>query len=323
MEPTTATFFDLVRPQLQAVESRMRQSADPHHPALETAIEHLLAAGGKRIRPTVALLAGSLLQAPDDRLVTLAAAIEMLHTATLVHDDLIDGALFRRGTPTLNAQWTAGATVLTGDYVFARAAQMAAQTGSLAVMESFARTLMTIVNGEISQLFREQVPQTLNAYQERIYAKTASLFELAAEGAALLAPGSAQAREPMRRFGYNIGVAFQIVDDVLDFIGQPTQIGKPVGSDLRHGIVTLPVFKYLEQHADDPLARMAIAGQTLPADQVDQLVATIRSSSAIDESLDEARRMADQASDLLEPLPDRPERAALIDLGRYVVQRTL
>ena len=244
MEPTIATFFDLVRPQLLAVETRMRQTTQAHHPALESALEHLLASGGKRIRPTVVLLAGDLLNAPRDRIVTLAAAIEMLHTATLVHDDLIDGALLRRGTPTLNAQWTAGATVLTGDYVFARAAHLAAQTGSLDVMEAFARTLMTIVNGELSQLFRSEGAQTLDDYHERIYAKTASLFELAAHGAAMLASAPAAEAEAMRSFGYNVGLAFQVVDDILDFVGQSTEIGKPVGSDLRHGIITLPVFLF-------------------------------------------------------------------------------
>lgn len=323
MQPTIATFFDLVRPQLQAVETRMRQSTDAHHPALGTALEHLLASGGKRIRPAVVLLGGALLDAPPDRIVTLAAAIEMLHTATLVHDDLIDGALFRRGIPTLNAQWTSGATVLTGDYVFARAAHLAAQTSSLPVVEAFARTLMTIVNGEISQLFRIQLPQTPEAYQERIYAKTASLFELAAHGPAMLAPASPPDAEAMRRYGYSVGVAFQIVDDVLDFVGQSKDIGKPVGSDLRHGIVTLPIFLFHQLHPDDELARLAIAGEALPDDQVDRLVAAVRASDAIEQSLEEARRMVDQASLALEGLPDRPQRAALLELGRYVVQRSL
>ena len=147
MEPITTTFFDLVRDQMPLVEARMRASPDRHHPQLGQAIDQLLASGGKRIRPTLTLLTARLLGTDEDKAIGLAAAIEMLHTATLVHDDLIDGSLLRRGLPTLNANLTPGATVLTGDYIFARAAYLAAGIGSLPLMEHFARTLMVIVNG--------------------------------------------------------------------------------------------------------------------------------------------------------------------------------
>src|SRR3990172_8268826 len=133
---TTATFFSPVQESLRLVERRMRAQSDGHHPDLAAALKHLLSSGGKRVRPAVALLTGGMLGAGRDRLVTLSAAIELLHTATLVHDDLIDGALLRRGIPTLNAQWTPAATVLTGDFIFARAAHLASQTGSLAVMRA-------------------------------------------------------------------------------------------------------------------------------------------------------------------------------------------
>ncbi len=149
----TASFFTPVQEGLQEVEALLRSQSDGAHPDLGTALEHLLSSGGKRIRPALGLLTGQMLGAPHDKLITLAAAVELLHTATLVHDDLIDGALLRRGNPTLNARWSPPATVLTGDFIFARAAKLAADTDHLPLMKLFAETLAVIVNGELTQLF--------------------------------------------------------------------------------------------------------------------------------------------------------------------------
>ncbi len=322
MTSTTTTFFDLTRPHLPEVEARMR-SGGPHHPDLEAALDHLLAAGGKRLRPILTLLTGMMLGADRSRLITLAAAIEMLHTATLVHDDLIDGSLMRRGSPTLNARWTPAATVLTGDYVFARAAQLASQTGSLPLMENFARTLMTIVSGEITQLFGTNQRPHRQEYFRRIYAKTASLFELAAEAAAMLSSSPGSIVASMKDFGYNVGIAFQIADDVLDFTASPEEFGKPVASDLRQGIVTLPVLCYLEHHPDDPRLQRLLAEKTLDETVVPALVDSISRSGAIEQAMDEAREFVRAAERTLGDLPATPERDALHQLAEYVVQRTL
>ena len=147
------TFISPIQAQLQLVEARLQSQADGRHPDLRAALGQILAAGGKRIRPTITLLVGNMLGAPEDKLVTLGAAMELLHTATLVHDDLIDGSLLRRGMPTLNARWSPAATVLTGDFLFARAAQFAADTDHLPLMKLFAKTLAVIVNGELTQMF--------------------------------------------------------------------------------------------------------------------------------------------------------------------------
>ncbi len=148
-----ASFFTPVQEGLQEAETLLRSQSYGAHPDLVAALEHLLASGGKRIRPTLGLLTGQMLGAPHVKVVTLAAAVELLHNATLVHDDLIDGALLRRGNPTLNARWTPPATVLTGDFIFARAAKLAADTDHLPLMKHFAETLAVIVNGELTQLF--------------------------------------------------------------------------------------------------------------------------------------------------------------------------
>ncbi len=323
MEPTTATFFDLVRPQLPLVEARMRISPDRAHPLLNEAIGRLLASGGKRIRPTLTLLTGRLLGTDEDKAIGLAAAIEMLHTATLVHDDLIDGSMLRRGLPTLNANQTPGATVLTGDYIFARAAHLAAGIGSLPLMEHFARTLMTIVNGEVTQLFQEASGDDRQDYFDRIYAKTASLFELATLGAALLRQANREIVESMRRFGYQVGIAFQIVDDVLDLTGDEVSLGKPLGSDLRQGLLTLPTLHYLEMLEGGSSLADSLRQRRVPADRLETIIGAIRASPAIEAALAEARNAIDAGLTQLEGMPDGPELAALRQLAHYVVHRSL
>jgi len=300
----------------------MRPDPSEHHPALAEAIDHLLDSGGKRIRPTIVLLIGNMLGADLKRVITHAAAIEMLHTATLVHDDLIDGSLLRRGIPTLNAQWSPGATVLTGDYIFARAAQLAARTESLRLMEAFARTLMTIVNGEITQLFEQEVHDFHQSYYKRIYAKTASLFEVASEGAALLAGCDADAVEAMRSYGYYIGLAFQIVDDVLDFTGDQLEVGKPVGNDLRQGLITLPTVMHFQDLPEGDEWMRRLRRQDVRDEELETLIEEIRQSNAIERSMEEAQQFVEEGEARLEAMPAVPERDALYDLARYVVLRT-
>ncbi len=321
---STAPFLALVQDALAEVETLLAAQADGYHPDLQAALHHLLAAGGKRIRPTVALLMGRLLGAPHPRLVILAAALEMLHTATLVHDDLIDGALLRRGMPTLNAQWSPAATVLTGDFLFARAALLATNTESLHVMRLFTQTLAVIVDGEIRQLFEGGAYTALPQYEHRIYAKTASMFELATAAAATLAgarPDDA-VYETARRYGYHIGMAFQIVDDILDYQGDSHQVGKPVGNDLRNGLITLPALAYMQQHHDDPdLQAVLQNGGLYDAQRLEALVQRIRQSGALQAAAQAAREHVDAALAALTHLPPGPEREALAALARYVVDR--
>jgi geranylgeranyl pyrophosphate synthase len=246
----------------------------------------------------------------------------MLHTASLVHDDLIDGSLIRRGYPTLNANLTPGATVLMGDYIFARAAHLAAGIGSLPLMDEFARTLMTIVNGEIIQLFHDRSGDDRQDYFDRIYAKTASLFELATAGAAILRQANQEIVESMRRFGYQLGVAFQIVDDVLDFAGDEARVGKPLGSDLRQGLLTLPTLIYAEDRPEVLEQMSAVRLGRLSSEDLDRLIESIRTSGAIEGALAEARNAVAAGETQLEGMPDGPERAALRQLARYIVTRS-
>lgn len=323
METKTASFFDLVQEQMQAVEQVMRHGPGDHNPYLASAIDNILSSGGKRIRPTIVLLSGGMLNSDVDRTIFLAAAIEMLHTATLVHDDLIDGSLLRRGIPTMNARSSPGVTVLTGDYVFARAAEMASRTDSLQLMSRFAQTLMTIVNGEITQLFDGGSENLRQGYFDRIYAKTASLFELAASGPAILMNMAEGTIDALESYGYNLGIAFQIVDDVLDFTGDQERVGKPVASDLRQGLITLPALYFLEQGPPDERLHIILNGGNLGEKDLTQLVEAIRGSGAIEQALVEAEKFVSAALQPLPDIPGSPERSALLELGEYVVQRSI
>jgi geranylgeranyl pyrophosphate synthase len=321
MNSTTATFIDLTQTALDRVEALMRASPDASNPSLNEAVDHLIESGGKRIRPMMVILIGHSLGAHEDRLTTLAAAIEMLHTATLVHDDLIDNSLLRRGTPTINAQWSLGAAVLTGDFMFARAAQLASQTGSLQLMEKFAQTLMTIVNGELDQLLREQNLDLRQDYFNRIYAKTGSLFEVASEGAAIISEADTATIQAMNRFGYNLGIAFQIIDDVLDFTSSQDQIGKPNANDLRQGLITLPTIYYLEGRANGREVLNQLRGNQLAPEELDKVIQGIKNSDAIQDSITEAQRYIKTALETLEELPPSAEREALNDLALFIVKR--
>jgi geranylgeranyl pyrophosphate synthase len=319
---STVSFISPVQEQVKLVEDRMRAQAGESQPDLRAALEHLLGAGGKRVRPTLVLLVGNMLGADENRLITLGAALEMLHTATLVHDDLIDGALLRRGLPTLNARWSPPATVLTGDFLFARAAKLAAEADHLPLMKSFAETLAIIVNGELAQMFTSHGLISRENYYKRIYAKTASLFEMTTRAAAMISPVDEGVVEDMRDFGYQLGMAFQVVDDILDFTGDPGAVGKPLGSDLLNGLVTLPAIYYAEANPNDPDMRSVPNGGWTNPENMARLIENIRNSSAIKKSMREANEYIQRALAHLEKFPECIEKQALENLAKYIVDRS-
>jgi geranylgeranyl pyrophosphate synthase len=315
------SFSNLVEDDLAKVENLLRQHPAGQHEAISLAVDHLIAGGGKRFRPTLVLLSAHLCNASIDRAVFAAAAAEMLHTATLVHDDLIDGSLIRRGVETLNVSWTPAATVLTGDYMFARAAYLVAQTESVSLTQRFAETLMVICNGEIRQLFNGKPSQTnLEEYERRIYAKTARLIALSAEAGAILANAQSGREEALRSYGEMIGTAFQIVDDVLDLVADEETLGKPVGSDLRQGLATLPVLLFLTSESDQRAVRRVLEGSR-SEDAIGEAVQAIAESQAIEQALATARRHVQDAKTALYAFPDTSYRTALLDLADFTVDR--
>ena len=316
-------FINPIQLQIDRVEERMRVHENGYVPDLGSAIDHLLSSGGKRIRPAVSLLIGGMLGAKSDRIVTLGAAIELLHTATLVHDDLIDGALLRRGIATLNAKWSPAATVLTGDFIFAEAARLASETESIILMHRFAETLATIVNGELNQLFNSKGVSHKDEYLERIYAKTASLFELAAEAAGYLSPVTEDVISQMKSFGYDIGMAFQIMDDILDFTGDTKTIGKPVAHDLRQGLLTLPALIFLQLDQSNKDMQLLLDDHNDKRINFDALIRSIRSSGAIEKAMIDANHYINSALLILSKQPACVEKSGLEDLAHYIIHRSL
>jgi len=319
---------------LARVEAKMKTVESSLFAPLAGAFVDLIGSGGKRLRPALALMAAQVMQATpvSDGVIALAASVEMLHTATLVHDDVIDGALLRRGAPTLNAVWNRGATVLAGNFMFARAAHFAAETGNMRVIRIFADTLETIVNGELHQLSaRNNFRQVKDDYYQRIYAKTASLFCAATEAAAILAGQDETAIQALRAYGYHLGMAFQIVDDILDFTGNEATLGKPAGSDLRQGTLTLPFFYWLHAHpTPDRVLHTLEEAYNLAADGdeepwrglVDSAVEAVRTGAVVDAARHEAIDFLDKARADLAALPDTLHRRAMLELCDFVVQRT-
>jgi len=306
---------------IQEVEARMRSQFGGNPTALVATLDQLILTGGKRIRPTLTLLIGSMFRAEQEKLLNLAAAIEMLHTATMVHDDLVDRTADRRGRKTISASFTTSATVLAGDFAFAAAAQLAAATNNIAVMQNFSETLQFIVNGEITYMFSNGQRCDVEAYYRWIHAKTASVFEVAAAMSATIGTANPVEIAAAHQFGYNLGMAFHITNDVQDFTGDPSILGKPIGSDLRQGILTLPTILYLDSHPTDLDNRMISKGNGFSSELLDELISSIRQSDAIDEALGQAQHFLQQASDTLLSLPDTPERTQLEVLVSQVIHQ--
>ncbi len=313
----------LIADDMAHVEALMREVVPGQSRALTEAIHHVLDSGGKRLRPTLTLLVcASYGTARAEQVWSLAAAVEMLHTATLVHDDLIDESLLRRGMPTINAMWSPGATVLTGDFLFARAAELAANTDNIRVITSFAQTLTVIVNGEIEQMFKGRGAwPSLEEYYARINAKTGVLFGMATGSAAILSGADDDAVRGLTEFGRHFGMAFQIVDDVLDIVGTAEQLGKPAGQDVAMGLVTLPVIHFARYHPDHPGLVALRNGERLNGESVAGLVSAIRESEAVRDALGDARRLVSDGADNLRFLPNGPHRRALEYLSELIVNR--
>lgn len=318
------TFFNLAQEDLKLVDALIRSQAEGHHSDIGTALDLLLTAGGKRIRPILTIITGRMLGAPRRQLDTLAAAIELLHTATLVHDDLIDGALLRRGAATLNAQWSPGATVLTGDFLFASAAILAAETECIPVIKLFSKTLTVIVNGEITQLFDRNNQINLETYRQRIYAKTASLFETCTTSAALLNASDEKTTCALRDYGREIGMAFQIIDDILDFTADQTTLGKPVGNDLRQGVITLPTILFCQDNPQHPIVRYLLSdGPPENHPDLETLIEEIRSGDAVRKAFNMAQTHVDRSLGIIRSFPASDERSALEEIAEYLVDRKL
>ena len=321
---TSAEPFALYGPvadDLPAVDALLESLYDVDFPWLREMLEAALGGGGKRMRPAVSLLAGRLGEYDLGPLVPMAASVELLHTATLVHDDVIDQAEERRGRPTAAAMFNNAPSVMLGDYMFAHAAEFVARTGNIRVIRNFADTLRVMASGELSQdVAAFEYSRDVRRYLDRIHGKTASLFATASEGGAIVSGAPEPHVEAARRYGQRLGMAFQIVDDVLDFSATSEELGKPAGSDLLAGTLTLPALLYMERYPDDNPIRRAFDGVRRRSN-LQRAIEEIRGSGLLDESLDAGRRFADEAVEALDALPPGEPRDTFERLAAFVVER--
>jgi octaprenyl-diphosphate synthase len=307
---------------LDSVRDKLRSISQVNFSWLAEQLSYVVKGTGKGIRPALTLLSGRFYHYDLACLLPMAVAVELLHTATLVHDDAIDKAEMRRGQPTINSVWGDEIAVLMGDYLFAKAGEFAADTQSPRVIKLFSQTLATISSGEINQ-FRGafKLEQSREDYLRRIYGKTASLFALATQSGAILSRAPEASLAILKEYGDNLGIAFQIVDDILDFTSTEAAMGKPVGSDLAQGTLTLPAMMLAERYPEDnPVKRLFETGDEA---NIAAAIDMVRNSSIVDDCYRVALEYCEKACQHLGQLPKNSSRQVLLDLAGYVVKRTV
>jgi geranylgeranyl pyrophosphate synthase len=323
----TRDVFATMRPDLLLVQSRLEEAVRIDYPGLADLILGLVRAGGKRLRPLVLLLAGRAYGDDRSTLVTAGAGVELLHTASLVHDDTVDRAGMRRGRPTLNSVLPSGAVILLGDFLFAQSAMLAAATNSPRVVRIFASTLSDICDGQLREMFfAHQLDQSREEYERRIFGKTASLFAGSAEMGAVIGNAPESAVQALRRYGSDVGMAFQIVDDVLDLREGTNQLGKPAGHDLTQGTVTLPTLIYASSltGSSDAAVRLesVVSGEVSEPSEVDRVIEEIRDSGALQAAMDEALEFAARSKTHIAVAPDPEIRDMLEQVADVVCERS-
>ncbi|OBS09486.1 octaprenyl diphosphate synthase [Acidihalobacter prosperus] len=312
----------LVEADMQAVDAHIIRHLRSDVVLINQLGGYIVNSGGKRLRPLLALLSAKACDYAGEGHIGLAAIVELIHTATLLHDDVVDDSKLRRNRETANAIWGNEAAVLVGDFLYTRAFQMMVDLGSMRIMDILAQATNTIAEGEVLQLLNCNDPDTTEAsYMEVIHSKTAKLFEAATRIGAVLAGRSEAEERALAAYGMHAGTAFQLVDDVLDYRASSEQMGKNVGDDLAEGKPTLPLIHALRtgNAAQRDVIRAAIEQGGL--DRLDEVLAAIESTGAIAYTESIARREAQLAVSHLEVLPDTPYKDALVSLTRVAVER--
>lgn len=313
--------IDSINRDLSQVEDSLKSIGEVQDNHLSELLGYSLGIGGKRVRPILTLLSGKFYRNDLGYLIPMATSVELLHTATLIHDDIIDKSVIRHGRPTVNDIWGENKAIILGDYLFAKAGELCASTGNIRVVQLFSQTLGMMSIGEMSQSFDDfNLKPTREQYLNRICNKTASLFVLATESGAILSQAPEQSIKILRDYGYNLGMAFQIVDDLLDFLSTEDELGKPVGSDLAQGTLTLPVILFLKYNPEDSLIQKYFENRG-DLETKERVLESIRVSPIIQECYDIAASYCAKACRNLSLLPNSISCQALIDIANYIVKR--
>lgn len=310
-----------VQRELVTVEHWLESVAQVDYPPLSQMLVYSLGEGGKRIRPALVLLAGTFYHYNLELLLPMATAVELLHTATLVHDDAIDSSAVRRGRPTINVTWDVDKAILFGDFLFAKAEEFTSRTANIRVIRLCAETLQVITAGELNQAFNAfNIKQNYQEYLRRIAAKTASLLATTTESGAILSEAPETSIHVLKEYGYNLGIAFQLVDDILDFVGTESELGKPVGSDLAQGTLTLPAMLLAERYpSENPVQRLF--ANPLALENIPLAIDMVRNSDIVERCYEVAMDYHRKACSGLAELPTGVARDALQQLADFVVAR--
>jgi len=312
----------LVNDEFNQVNKLVIEQLHSNVPLVENIGHYIVDAGGKRLRPLLVLLCAGAVGPIDREHTTLAAVIEFIHTATLLHDDVVDISSLRRGRATANAKWGNAPSVLVGDFLYSRAFQLLVALGNMPLMQLLADTTNTIAEGEVLQLTKAGDPTTTEeAYFKVIENKTAVLFAAATKGAALLSTQPTNIADALYRYGLNLGIAFQLADDVLDYLGDPQKMGKNIGDDLSEGKPTLPLITTIQRGSDEEKALVQAAITDRNAAAIDAIIRAVQRCGALEYTMERARHYANEAEQTLQELPSSQHKEALLRLCKLAVDR--
>jgi len=322
---TLSHIFASIQSDLAQVDATFQERATSGLAILNAASMHILGAPGKRLRTALPLLSGKLNTYPFDKLLPLSVAFEMVHLATLIHDDIVDNATTRRGTPTVNALWGNNIAILLGDYYFAKTAGLIADINDNRIDRLFSDTVATVCEGTIIEMMTAgRIDLTFENYYEKITHKTACLIAACSKGGAIVSGAPEEQITHLYEYGMNLGIAFQIIDDVLDYTEDQATIGKPAGNDLRQGMVTLPLIYALQeqpQNGHQQQIRQLLNGTGQKEEDIQSVVKWVVRGSGVERSFADAYHYADKARETLYRFPASPNRETLDELIDFVVQR--
>lgn len=324
-DASLSPLLNLVAKDMEKVNAQILSHAQSHVELIPELAQHLIDSGGKRLRPMLTIAAAQMCEYEGNHHVDLATAVEFMHTATLLHDDVVDESDLRRGRRTARLIWGNQASVLVGDYLLGQAFRIMVTTGSLAALKVLADAAAVIAEGEVMQLAAaHNTSTTEDAYLKVINAKTAALFSAAAEVGAIIAERNDAEREALESYGRNLGVAFQLVDDALDYSGKQAQLGKSVGDDFREGKITLPVvlsYRRGDTEQREFWKRVMEEGDQRDGD-LEEAIVLMAQHGALDATIERARHYGAIARDALEIFPESEHKSALVDAIRFSVART-
>lgn len=312
----------IIEPQFESVNDYIINHLGSNVPLVEKIGHYIVESGGKRLRPLLVLLTANATGYKGEKHIPLAAIIEFIHTATLLHDDVVDNSELRRGKDTANAKWGNAPSVLVGDFLYSRAFQIMVEIGSMEIMEVISNATNVIAEGEVLQLLNTKNPDTTEeAYMQVILGKTAMLFEAATESGAILAEADKQVQEALRLYGLHLGTAFQLIDDVMDYLSSSEEMGKNVGDDLAEGKATLPLIHAMRAGTEDQrkLVRQAIRKGGL--DDLQPIMDIVKATGAIEYTQKKAQQEADKAITALDNIPESSFKETLKLLADIAVKR--